>query len=63
MLNAILNIFGYKIVYIYNSKEYESRYDSLDYQAGRPIHEDMSTAHPYAITKIVKKTNHANSAI
>lgn len=55
MLNWILSWFGYKIVYQSEYGTHDSRYDSADYQMGRPIHRDMSVAPPWAKMRIVRK--------
>ena len=51
----ILNLFGYKVIYFCEWGVYPHRYDSIDNQSMRPIHENMSVAPPWAEMKIVKK--------
>lgn len=54
MIRWLLKLFGYRVVYVSEYGTHESRYDSIDYMMGRPIHENMSVAPPWAKTKIVK---------
>lgn len=54
MLRWMLRLFGYRIVYLSKYGTHDTRYDSMDYMMGRPIHPDMSTAPPWARMKIVR---------
>jgi len=54
MIRSILHRFGYRVVYVSEWGEHDSRYDSLDHAMGRPIHKDMSVAPPWAERRIVK---------
>lgn len=54
MINTILKIFNYKVVYICSWGIYESRYSTIDYWAQRPIHPDVSVAPPWAAFKLIK---------
>lgn len=56
MLQFILKLFGFRIVYVCDWGVYESRYDSIDRMSGRPIHSDMSVAPPWAKIRITKDT-------
>ncbi len=56
MMAWMLRLFGLKIVYVCDWGTYESRYGSIDRMMTRPIHEDMSTAPPWAKMRIVKRT-------
>ena len=55
MIKLLASLFGYKIVYRCEWGEYLSRYDSIDIQAMRPVHIDMSVAPPWAKMAFVKK--------
>ena len=54
MIRAILKFFGYRLYYEAYGREFNRIYDSIDYQAGRPIHEKMSVAPPWATLCITK---------
>jgi len=54
MIQWILKLFGYRIVYVSEYGTHNNRYDSIDYQMGRPIHKNMSVAPPWAKLKIIK---------
>lgn len=54
MLSTILKLFGFKIIYVCEWGEYDSRYDAIDRMMTRPIHPQMSTAPPWSRMKIVK---------
>lgn len=55
MIRAILGFFGYRMYYEAYGREFSRAYDTIDYMAGRPIHEHMSVAPPWATLCIVKK--------
>ena len=55
MVEFIARLLGFKVVYVCDWCEYESRYDALDRHMMRPIHRDMSTAPPWAKMKFVRK--------
>jgi hypothetical protein len=54
MINYILSKLGYKFVYVSNFGIHDSIYDSIDSQALRPIHKNMSIAPTWAKRRIVK---------
>lgn len=56
MLDWLLRLLGYQLVYVCEWGVFDSRYDALDRSMGRPIHGHMSTAPPWAKAKIIKKT-------
>jgi len=55
MLRWLVGLFGFKVVYVCEWGEYETRYDSLDYHMDRPVHRDMSTAPPWAKMKFIRR--------
>ncbi len=55
MLSSFLKLLGLKLVYVCEWGQYDSLYDSIDRMMGRPIHEDMSVAPPWARMKIVRR--------
>lgn len=55
MINTILGWFGYKLAYTCDWGTYRYRYDSIDYNMGRPVHKDMGIAPPWAKMIIVPK--------
>lgn len=54
MISAILKMFNYKIMYVYNNVYHSHRYDCIDYHMMRPIHNNMSVAHPNSKMKLVR---------
>ncbi len=54
MIHWFAKLFGYRIVYISEYGTHDSRYDSIDYTMGRPIHKDMGVAPPWAKRKFIK---------
>ena len=54
MIRWMLGIFGYRIVYVSEFGTHDTRYDSLDAMMGRPVHENMSVAPPWAGMRIVR---------
>lgn len=54
LFRRILAWFGYRIEYICEWGEYDSRYNECDWFFSRPIHEHMSVAPPWAKRKFVK---------
>ena len=48
MIRRILRLFGYAIEYVDGGKVWDWRYDPLDRMMGRPIHDQMSVAPPWA---------------
>ena len=50
-----VGMFGFKIVYESNWGVFDRRYDSIDIQMQRPIHENMGIAPPWAKMKFVRK--------
>lgn len=54
MMRRLLNLFGYRIVYVCAWGEYDHCYDGVDYAMSRPIHRDMSVAPPWAKRTIRK---------
>lgn len=56
IIRRLLALFGWRVEYVSEWGTHEFRYDSLDYQAGRPIHKDMSVAPPWAKRRIVRAT-------
>ncbi|SPA44649.1 hypothetical protein [Cupriavidus taiwanensis] len=48
MIRNILRQFGYRVVYVSEWGEHDSRYDGIDRAMGRPIHKGMSVAPPWA---------------
>lgn len=55
MIDWFFRLFNRKIVYVCDWGTYDTRYDSLDFQMGRPIHPDMKTAPPWAKMRIVPR--------
>ncbi len=55
MLTRILGWLGFEVVYACGWGTYRSRYDAGDFQAGRPIHADMSVAPPWARLTVRRK--------
>jgi hypothetical protein len=54
MFRWLVGLFGYRIIYVSEFGTHDSRYDSVDYMMGRPIHKDMSVAPPWAKMKLVR---------
>ena len=54
MMRKVLAFFGYCIKYVCKWGTYVHRYNSLDAHVGRPIHEQMSVAPPWAKLVIYK---------
>lgn len=55
MIDWFFRLFNRKIVYVCDWGTYDTRYDSLDFQMGRPIHPDMKNAPPWAKMRIVPR--------
>lgn len=54
MIDKLLSVFGFRIVYVCEWGTYDSRYDGVDHAMCRPIRKDMSVAPPWARLKIVR---------
>lgn len=54
MIRRLLSVFGYRMVYVSEWGEHDFRYDGIDRAMGRPIHQGMSVAPPWAKRRIVK---------
>lgn len=54
MKDYIAKLLGYKIRFSSNYGYHDKIYDSLDLQALRPIHPDMSVAPPWATKEYYK---------
>lgn len=54
MLRRLLSWLGYRVEYVCEWGRYDHRYDGTDFDMGRPIHQQMSVAPPWAKRRIVK---------
>jgi len=48
MIRKVLAKFGWAMAYRDERQVYDYRYDNIDYAMGRPIHDRMSVAYPWA---------------
>jgi hypothetical protein len=53
-IRALLSLVGYRVEYVCDWGTYEYRYDSIDRHMGRPIHQGMSVAPPWAKRRIAR---------
>ena len=58
MIRRLLALFGWRVTYVCAWGEYSRRYDSIDLQMLRPIHENMSVAPPWAQLKLKRDSRH-----
>lgn len=52
MFKFFLKLLGLALVYSWEGKLFKYKYDAIDFCMGRPIHKNMSVAHPNAKIKI-----------
>lgn len=51
----IIGWFGWRVEYVCEWGVFSHRYDSIDHMMGRPMHEKMTVAPPWAKSRIVRK--------
>lgn len=54
MVDWLLRKLGFTVEYVSEFGVHSARYDSTDYNSGRPIHPNMSAAPPWAVRRITR---------